>query len=83
MFSCRVFTSIMFTALILGRSISSATDAAKAKVAASRIFKLLERESKIDQNNSNREIIVKITTLLFPVQIIVLHYHIVGHNCQC
>jgi hypothetical protein len=47
-FLCRVFGAIIFGALSLGRESQFAPDYGKAKLAASEIFALLEKQPRID-----------------------------------
>ena len=70
----------MSTAFSLGRAISNAPDLAKAKVAASRIIHLLERESKINVNDLGGEKLVWLE--LYSMQLYNYFYHSVGHNYQ-
>ena len=51
----RVFAAVIFTALSIGRASSYAPDAQKAKVAASRIFQLIQREPDIDGYSTEGE----------------------------
>lgn len=46
--SCSVFSAIVFGAMAMGESSAFAPDAGKATKSATLIFKLLDREPKID-----------------------------------
>lgn len=45
---CRVFSAIVFGAMSVGQASSFAPDYGKAKLAAARIFNLLDRKPAID-----------------------------------
>ena len=49
----RVFSAVVFSAMAAGQALSLAPDAAKARVAASNIFKLLDRKPHFDDPTSD------------------------------
>lgn len=67
----RVFSAIVFGSMAMGESSAFAPDAGKAKKSASLIFKLLDREPKIDPYSEEG---IKVVSPLYEFFILVTYY---------
>ena len=62
--SSRVFSAIVFSAMSIGQATSFAPDYGKAKLAAAKVFQLLDHEPSIDSYSEEGQKLVKISLSL-------------------